>query len=677
YLLGRHYNSSFLEQDIKKAIKYFEQALEIDSAYALAYAGLADAYANLGSHHILPPEDTWPNARSAVDKALAIDDGLAEAHTSLAIVKTCYDWDWPGAEREFKRALEINPNSSNALSEYAAFLSAMEQHDEALSQIERALELDPHSFSVKYYRAWGLYRVGQKNEAIQLVKNEIDSDPDQVNPLWYWCLASLYANQGRYEEALAPLRTQINLMEGDVDDELAFLGYLYGRLGRKAEALKQLEALDELAAKGRYVSPATRSLVYIGLDEKDKVFACLDEGYETHSGWMRWLKVTPLFDTLRDDPRFGDLLQRMNFPEAPDLGTAAKPIEMAEMPIEKIAVLPFTSISSEAGEEWFVDGMTVTLTTQLGRIKALTVISSRSAMELKGTSKPVREIARELGVDGLIEGTVIRVGNNVQITAQLIDGRRDEQIWADIFQGTFDDILGLQSEVTMAIAREIEAALTPEEEMRITRTEAVNPEAYAAYLKGRFFMDKQTEKSFETAADYFGQAIEIEPDYAEAHAWLGAAYFVPSLLGYATPHESFAKAKTAANTAIELHETCAEAHAVVGWISLYYDWDWQKAKLSFERVIELNPNYKYGYDGLAWYFVVAGRFDEAIDAMQTAVKLDPLSRLLNNGLAHIYRLSGQVERAMEQREKTLELAPGFVEGIRGLAADYQSMSMYP
>ncbi|MHC4192492.1 MAG: protein kinase domain-containing protein, partial [Planctomycetota bacterium] len=377
YLLGRHYNSSFLEQDIKKAIKYFEQALEIDSAYALAYAGLADAYANLGSHHILPPEDTWPNARSAVDKALAIDDGLAEAHTSLAIVKTCYDWDWPGAEREFKRALEINPNSSNALSEYAAFLSAMEQHDEALSQIERALELDPHSFSVKYYRAWGLYRVGQKNEAIQLVKNEIDSDPDQVNPLWYWCLASLYANQGRYEEALAPLRTQINLMEGDVDDELAFLGYLYGRLGRKAEALKQLEALDELAAKGRYVSPATRSLVYIGLDEKDKVFACLDEGYETHSGWMRWLKVTPLFDTLRDDPRFGDLLQRMNFPEAPDLGTAAKPIEMAEMPIEKIAVLPFTSISSEAGEEWFVDGMTVTLTTQLGRIKALTVISSR------------------------------------------------------------------------------------------------------------------------------------------------------------------------------------------------------------------------------------------------------------------------------------------------------------
>ncbi|MHC4174000.1 MAG: tetratricopeptide repeat protein, partial [Planctomycetota bacterium] len=274
-------------------------------------------------------------------------------------------------------------------------------------------------------------------------------------------------------------------------------------------------------------------------------------------------------------------------------------------------------------------------------------------------------------------GTVIRVGNNVQITAQLIDGRRDEQIWADIFQGTFDDILGLQSEVTMAIAREIEAALTPEEEMRITRTEAVNPEAYAAYLKGRFFMDKQTEKSFETAADYFGQAIEIEPDYAEAHAWLGAAYFVPSLLGYATPHESFAKAKTAANTAIELHETCAEAHAVVGWISLYYDWDWQKAKLSFERVIELNPNYKYGYDGLAWYFVVAGRFDEAIDAMQTAVKLDPLSRLLNNGLAHIYRLSGQVERAMEQREKTLELAPGFVEGIRGLAADYQSMSMYP
>jgi TolB-like protein/Tfp pilus assembly protein PilF len=275
YLLGRHYYSSGLEQDLKKAIKYFEQALEI--------------------------------ARSAVEKALAIDEGLAEAHTSLARVKYLFDWDWPGAERELRRALEINPNSSNALSEYAIFLSAiMSRPDEALSQIERALELDPYSFNVKWSKAWVLYDAGHKNEAIQLAKNGIDSDPDQVNPLWYWQLANFYADQGMYEQALTPLQTQMGLMGGDVTDELGFLGYLYGRLGRKAEALKQLEALDELAAKGRYVSPVTRSLVYIGLDDKDKAFACLDKGYQTHSARRPALRRPAATDEFPKGPSLGN-----------------------------------------------------------------------------------------------------------------------------------------------------------------------------------------------------------------------------------------------------------------------------------------------------------------------------------------------------------------------------------
>jgi tetratricopeptide (TPR) repeat protein len=267
----------------------------------------------------------------------------------------------------------------------------------------------------------------------------------------------------------------------------------------------------------------------------------------------------------------------------------------------------------------------------------------------------------------------------VQVTARLIDGRTDERIWGDFFQGTFSNILSLQSQVTLAIARQIEAALTPEEERRITRAESINPDAYEAFLKGKFFVAKLTEESLKTAADYFKQAIEIEPNYAKAYARLAGAYWVPSIwgLGGAAPHESFAKARTYANTAIELDETCSEAQGEVGWIALSYDWDWQKAKESFERSIEFNPNYAGGYHGLAWYLVVAGRFDEAIDAMQTAMKLNPLSQLLNNHLASMYSYSGQVERAIEQRKKTLELAPDFVEAMDALAEDYLSMSMYP
>ncbi|MHC4685204.1 MAG: tetratricopeptide repeat protein, partial [Planctomycetota bacterium] len=191
YLLGRHYLNKGLEPNIEVAIEYFKRALKIDSTYAIAYTGLADAYTLFGDADIRSPENTWPNARSAVEKALEIDEGLAEAHTSLARVKSWFEWDWPGAEREYKRALEINPNSVDALSWYARFLSAMERHTEAIAQIERALELDPHSSVVKFNSAFALYYAGQKNEAIQLVDNAMESDPDK--PLWYWCLANFYA----------------------------------------------------------------------------------------------------------------------------------------------------------------------------------------------------------------------------------------------------------------------------------------------------------------------------------------------------------------------------------------------------------------------------------------------------------------------------------------------------
>jgi len=346
-------------------------------------------------------------------------------------------------------------------------------------------------------------------------------------------------------------------------------------------------------------------------------------------------------------------------------------------PTKAIVVLPFENLSSNQEQEYFVDGMTDALIAELGKIEALRVISRTSSMHFKGTDKKVPEIAKELGVDAIIEGSVLKVGNDVRITVQLIDGRIDTHLWSENYTGTLTNILALQSEVTLAITREIEVAVTPEEEKRITRRKSVKPEAHEAYLKGIFFFEKKTEESFRTAADYFNQAIEIEPNYVEAYAWLSAAYWIPSCYGYGVGHESFSRAKIAANTAIKLDETCGEAHSAIGWIALMYDWDWQKAKLSLERAIDLNPNLSYGYFGLAWYWVVAGRFDKAIDMMQTAVTLDPHSQVLNNQLANMYRFSGQFERAVEQREKTLELAPGFVLALSDLAEDYLSMSMYP
>lgn len=255
----------------------------------------------------LPSEKAFPNARDAAEKALGLDEGLAEAHAALARVKHLYDRDRPGAEREFKRALEINPNSVGARYWYALFLSGTERHVEAIAQTERALELDPHSPLPKFSRYFVLYGAGLKNEALRLAEDAVVSYPD--HPSWYYLIAGNYIEQGRYEEAIAKLRTELGLMGENVSDELGLLGYCYGRLGRKAEARKQIELLEELSAKGIYVWPGNFALVYVSIDDKDEAIAWLEKGHEM--GLVgRGTLLSEEYVPLRDDPRFQDLLEQ-------------------------------------------------------------------------------------------------------------------------------------------------------------------------------------------------------------------------------------------------------------------------------------------------------------------------------------------------------------------------------
>ncbi|MHC4536430.1 MAG: protein kinase domain-containing protein, partial [Planctomycetota bacterium] len=486
YLKGRLFLGKRNADGLKTAISFFEQAKNIDPNYALAYAGLADCHILQGIWDFEPSQEVFPKAKNEALQALTIDDSLGEVHNSLAYVIACYDWDWSEAEQEFQHAIKLNPHYATTHSWYAVFLGWMGRFDEALVEIEHAKDLEPLSLIIRSIRGYLLCLAGKHDESIEQLHEVLQMDPDFLPALYF--LAATHRRKSMFEENIAIYRKAATLRGRDAAS-LAGLAYANAAAGNTREAQTLLkEALDR--SKEEHIPPWAVSVTYACLNDKDRAFDWLNKVIEQKHKSAILLKVDPLWDPLRKDPRFSEVLQQMNFPDTSDSGAAAKPVEATQAPIEKIAVLPFTSISSEADEEWFVDGMTVTLTTQLGRIKALTVISSRSAMELKGTSKTVREIAQELDVDGLIEGTVIRVGNKVQITAQLIDGRRDEQIWADIFQGTFDDILALQSEVTLAIAKKIEVALTPEEEKHITHAKPVNPEAYEACLKGQFFFWK-------------------------------------------------------------------------------------------------------------------------------------------------------------------------------------------
>src|SRR4051812_15506380 len=326
-----------------------------------------------------------------------------------------------------------------------------------------------------------------------------------------------------------------------------------------------------------------------------------------------------------------------------------------------IAVLPLESLSSDPSQDYFADGMTDELITELGRISALRVISRTSAMAYKHTRKPLPEIARELNVDAVVEGTVLRSGDVVRITAQLIDGATDRHLWSDSYQGELRNTLALQNSVARAIAREIRVTINPREEAALRNAKAVDPAAYESYLKGRYFWNKRTADGLSTALAYFNQAIEQDPSYAPAYSGLADTYALLGDWQYAvmTPGEALPKAKAAAMHAIALDPTLGEGHNSLAFCLDGFDWNFGEAGKEFERALALNPGYATAHHWYAWHLALLRRYDDALVEMRKAVNLDPLSLVINADLAELLGLAGAYDEAIQQSRKTLELDPAF------------------
>src|ERR1035437_7203245 len=330
--------------------------------------------------------------------------------------------------------------------------------------------------------------------------------------------------------------------------------------------------------------------------------------------------------------------------------------------IKAIAVLPLANLSRDPEQEYFVDGMTEALITDLAQIGALRVISRTSAMRYKGSDKSLPESARELNVDGVVEGSVLRAGDRVRITAQLIHAATDQHIWAKSYERDVSDVLALQSEVARAIAEEVQAKLTPQERARLARARPVNPAAHEAYLKGRYYWARATEESVRKSIEYFAEAIAKDPSYALAHAGLSDAFnqLCNPILELVPQGDLIPRAKAAATMALELDDTLAEAHISLGRIKFYYDWDWTGAEKSFRRAIELNPNYPYAHYVYALLLSAVGRHTEAIRESTRALESDPVALLVNGVAGLIYCFAGQFETAEEQLRKTLQLDSNFM-----------------
>ena len=330
-------------------------------------------------------------------------------------------------------------------------------------------------------------------------------------------------------------------------------------------------------------------------------------------------------------------------------------------PIHSLAVLPLENVSGDVSQEYFADGMTDELITTLGQISALRVISRTSAMLYKGARKPLAQIARELDVDAVVDGAVFRSGNQVRITAEIIDARSDAHLGSQSFSGELRDALALQQTVARAIADQISRTMNSHERAVLRQSAVVDPQAYEAYLKGRYFWNKRTGDDFRKASEYFNQAIARDPTYAPAYSGLADTYALMGdwEYGVLAPLDALPRAKAAAIKAIALDDALGEAHTSLAFLLDAFDWDLASADREFKRAIALNPGYATAHHWYAWHLSLLGKNDEAIAEMRRARRLDPLSLIINADFAELLLIAHHVEESIQQSRKTLEMDANF------------------
>ncbi len=373
--------------------------------------------------------------------------------------------------------------------------------------------------------------------------------------------------------------------------------------------------------------------------------------------------VRRLREALRDSaekPRLIETLSRRGYRF---IGT----IDRSPRPIEALAVLPLENLSRDPEQEYFADGLTESLITTLAKVGGLRVVPRITAMQYKGVHRPLREIARELEVDAIVEGTVLRSGDRVRITAQLIDTSKETHLWSESYDRDLRDVLALQAEVAQSIGREIRIKITAADQARIAEVHPVEPDAYEAYLRGRYHWNRRNAEGLGKAMQYFQQAIDCDQTYAAAYSGLADCLSNLSWLCIFSPENGCAKAKELAAQALETNPSLAESHASLAWATLIYDHDFRAAEREFERSIELNPHYAHAHHWFGLYLGLTGRYEEGYTELKRAIRLEPHS-IMNQTLGFILVFNRRYDQAKEQFEKALELDPNFFQAYWGLGA---------
>ena len=384
---------------------------------------------------------------------------------------------------------------------------------------------------------------------------------------------------------------------------------------------------------------------------------------------------------LRDDserPQFVETVTGKGYRFIAAISTPAQKIHavVTHHKIRSLAVLPLENFSRDSAQDYFAEGMTEALITTLAKIRAMRVISRTSAMLYRNPSRSLPEIAQQLNVDAVVEGSVLQSGGRVRISAQLIDARTDQHLWAESYERDCRDVLSLQGEIAQQIANEVRIVLTPSERERLGSTRKLDPRAHELYLKARYHWNKRTEENVRKAISYFERALDCDPTFAQAHAGLADCYNILAYYNALSPLDAYPKARAAALKALELDQSLAEPHASLGVIKRDFEWDWSSAEREFQRSIDLNPGYVEAVHWRATLLLMLGRASDGIREKSNALAIDPLSVVIRTDLGRMFYFAREYDQAIREYQSALDLEPNFGAAHLWLGNAYEQKGMF-
>lgn len=666
YLRGRYFWNQLTDSSLPKAIESFQTAVSLDPNYALPYVGIADFYNWANIYGILPPSESYPKAKEAAQRALMLDDTLGEAYASLGLTVEGL-WDWEEAERLYKRALELNPNYQHAHEWYSSLLVGTGRFEEGIKEILRAEELDPLTLRTKALVSWSHYQT--RNFVDALAKANQIVELDEFFPQGHFMRGNSLLQLGRPEEALAAIEKGMRLMP---DSTLPVYYYCFAlvALNRYEEARAVAHELEKRT--GQYVKPYFIGMCYVAIGEIDKAFDWLEKAFAECDPWLTWYGTDAKLDSIRNHTRFQKLFQLMNNP----LAEQQKLIENVESDSEKsVAVLPFklTGVRrpEDTGDEYLCVGLADTLITRLSNVNRLIVRPTSSVLRFNMDSADPFTIGKELGVDYIVDGNIRRVGEQIRISVQLLNVKEHAMRWASQFNEKFTDVLQVEDSISRQVAEVLIPRLTGSEQNQLNKRGTDNPEAFEAYLRGRYYWNTFSQKGLAKAFEYYSRAISIAPDYALAYSGMADYYNWLGINAVQPFAETSSAAKEYAIKAITFDPTLAEGYSALGFAVLAKDFDWHAAEWHYKRALNLKPNYAIGHLWYCQFLTVAGRFDEAVKEGERAYALDSLTPIIQLGLSWTYFYARRYDESIKAARRLVANEPNY-----GIGYVFMSLALF-